>query len=101
MRPVGRERVTTFGNKVCRSGALGAVRARRYPVPHDGSVCCDPVLHSVAAGVSTELLCVSAHRLTSFKDSFRDPSEQFSRLRNTEPKFISDTHFIMCRAEPV
>lgn len=38
MRPVGRERVITFGNKVCRSGALGAIRARRYAVHHDGSV---------------------------------------------------------------
>lgn len=37
MRPVGRERVITFGNKVCRSGALGAVSVCRYAMPRDGS----------------------------------------------------------------
>jgi hypothetical protein len=36
---------------------------------------------------------VSVHRFTSFKDILRDQSEQFCRLRNTEPQFIPDTHF--------
>jgi hypothetical protein len=38
--------------------------------------------------------CVSVHRFTSFKDIFRHQSEQFNRPRNTEPQFISDTHFL-------
>jgi len=34
---------------------------------------------------------VSVHRFTSFKDIFRDQSEKFSRLRNTETVYTRHT----------
>lgn len=100
MRPVGRERVITFGKK--SAGREHWVPSERVGAPClvmdlSGEVQCAILWQEECLKSCCDCVRPSLHLL---QRRFRDQGEKFSRQRNTETQFIPDTHFLYakCRA---